>query len=176
MNHRIAIRILAAATVVFFAACEKKAGQPIVLPSSQDTIAPAQTTAPSTVQITKKLNGIIFPKIDFRDSTVREAVEFLVQKSKTLDPDNQGVNIVLKLGGSGVPAPRRPVAPPPVGSIPGLPGLDPIPGTSDPDPGGIRITLTLNNVPMLEVIKYITNLANLKYKVEPSFVQIVPRD
>ena len=164
MNRRIAIRILAAATVVLFTACEKKAGQPNVLPSSQDT-TPAQTTAPSTVQITKKLNGIIFPKIDFRDSTVREAIEFLVDKSKKLDePSHEGVNIVLKLGdgGSGAPAP---------GPIPGMPA---IPGGGDKS--SVRITLNLNNVPMLEVIKYITNLANLKYKVEPSGVQIVPLD
>ena len=45
-------------------------------------------------------------------------------------------------------------------SSPGFPG------------GGTRITLTLNNVPLIEVIKYITNLANLKYKIEPFAVTI----
>src|SRR5207302_5571755 len=64
---------------------------------------------PTTVQITKKLNSIIIPKIDFKDSTVREAVDFLVKKSKDLDPEGQGVNIVLKLGEeAGIPAPAAP--------------------------------------------------------------------
>ena len=140
------------------------------------------TNAPNTVAITKKLNSIIFPKIDFRDSTVREAIEFLVTKSKSLDPEHEGVNIVLRLndeGGGGVPAPAPAPAPAPGG---GIPGLDPAPGIPGV-PGGIagavggsstRITLTLANVPLIEVIKYITNLANLKYKIEPFAVNIVP--
>ena len=36
----------------------------------------------------------IFPKVDFRDATFREAVEFLAAKSKTLDPTGIGANIV----------------------------------------------------------------------------------
>ena len=132
-----------------------------------------KSTAPSTVEITNKLNKIIFPKIDFQSSTVREAIEFLVTKSKALDPTNQGVNIVLKLGdeGGGASAP----APAPV--PPGIPGLEAAPGGIPAAPGGgsgTRITLTLNNVPLIEVIKYITNLANLKYKIEPFAVNIVP--
>jgi hypothetical protein len=103
---------------------------------------PRQTSAPSTVAITGKLNSIIFPKIDFRDATVREAIEFLAAKSKSLDPEGQGVNIVLKF--------------------------------DDAEFGKTRITLTLNNVPLIEVIKYVTNLANLKYKIEPFAVSIVP--
>ena len=139
------------------------------------------STAPNTVAITTKLNNIRFPKIDFRDSTVREAIEFLVQKSKSLDEKGEGVNIVLRLGDEGGPAaaPAAP-APPPAG---GIPGLEPAPGGGIPGIGGggaagggsgTRITLTLNNVPLIEVIKYITNLANLKFKIEPFAVNIVP--
>lgn len=103
---------------------------------------PGNTNAPSTVGITRKLSSIIFPKIDFRDATVRDAFEFLAMKSKSLDPEGQGIHFVLKLGdGSG---------------------------------SGTRITLTLNNVPLIEVVKYVTNLANLKYKIEPFAVSIVP--
>ena len=140
-----------------------------------------KSNAPSTTEISKKLTGIIFPKIDFRDSTVREAIEFLVTKSKSLDPASQGVNIVLKLGdeGGGAAAP----APAPAAPAAGIPGLEPapaaggipgIPGGNAGGGGGTRITLTLNNVPLIEVIKYITNLANLKYKIEPFAVNIVP--
>ena len=97
---------------------------------------------PVTDAITRKLNSIIFPKIDFRDSTVREAIAFLANKAKDLDPERQGVNIVLS-GATG-------------------------------ENDRTRITLTLSNVPLIEVIKYVTNLANLKYKIEPSAVVIVP--
>src|SRR5678815_1246701 len=36
----------------------------------------------------------IFPKIDFRESTVTEIAEFLVKKSAQLDPTGQSTNIV----------------------------------------------------------------------------------
>jgi general secretion pathway protein D len=130
-------------------------------------------TRPSTVAINKKLNGIRLPKVDFRESTVRSAIEFLVLKSKQLDPEGQGVNIVLKIddqgGGAGAPPP------PPAGAIPGIdPGA--VAPVAPAGGGGANapITLTLNDVPLIEVIKYITNLANLKYKIEPSAVFIVP--
>ena len=50
-----------------------------------------------------KLNRIIIPRIDLRDTTVREAVEFLKQRSRELDTstedpqEKRGVNIFLKL-------------------------------------------------------------------------------
>ena len=136
-----------------------------------------KTTAPSTVAITRKLNGIILPRVDFKESTVREAIEFLVKKSKDIDPENVGVNIVLKLDEQGGAIAPPPVAAP-VGGIPGLadPVAAPVAAAAPAITGGAgtRVTLTLNNVPLIEVIKYITNLANLKYKIEPFAVSIVP--
>jgi len=60
------------------------------------------TNVRNTEAIQNKLNHIIIPKIEFRDATVREAVDFLKQKSHELDtqetdPTHRGVNIVLKL-------------------------------------------------------------------------------
>ena len=134
----------------------------------------------TTIEITKKLNKIIIPKIAFTETTVREAVDFLTKRSKELDPEQVGVNIVLKLGeeGGAVAPPPPPVAPPAAPAIPGLdvPGVPAAPAAPAVNPGGAgtRITLTLNNVPLIEVIKYITNLANLKFKIEPFAVSIVP--
>ena len=146
----------------------------------KDVITSGPSTAPSTVAISSKLNNIRFPKIDFRDATVREAIEFLVDKSKKLDEKGEGVNIVLRLGDEGGGG-AAPAAPAPAPGIPGLeapapggvPGIPAVPGGGGGG-GGTRITLTLNNVPLIEVIKYITNLANLKYKIEPFAVNIVP--
>ena len=131
-------------------------GPPPVSPThAAPPMAPASPDA-----IIRKLNTIVFPKIDFRDATVREAVEFLTFKSKSLDTNHEGVSIVLLTSAEGAG---------------GIPGLEPPPDFIPADPyAGIRITLTLNNVPLIEVIKYITNLANLKFKIEPSAVVISP--
>ena len=56
----------------------------------------------NTGYIQNKLNHIIIPKIEFREATVREAIDFLKKKSVELDttetdPARKGVNIVLKL-------------------------------------------------------------------------------
>lgn len=112
-----------------------------------------------------KLNRIIIPKIDLRDTTVREAVEFLKQRSRELDSstdnlqDKRGVNIVLKLN------PSQPdlTLPPGEGPTP------PVGGTAD-----TRVTLSLTNVPLIEALRYLTELAGLKYKIEPYAVSIVP--
>jgi hypothetical protein len=40
------------------------------------------------------------------------------------------------------------------------------------DMQNVKLTLTLNRVPALEVIKYLTNLSNLNYAIEPNGVRI----
>jgi general secretion pathway protein D len=45
-------------------------------------------------------------------------------------------------------------------------------GSNLPD---ARITISLTQVPLAEALRYVTDAANLKYKVERYAVQIVPR-
>lgn len=137
----------------------------------------------STQAITEKLNRIIIPKINLQDVTVREAVEFLKQRSRELDTtttdpaDKQGVNLVLKL--PNIPAPTTAVEIPGADGAVGIPGadgaapMDAMAGSQGGD-ANTRITLTLNNVPMIEALRYLTELARLKYKIEPYAVSIVP--
>jgi general secretion pathway protein D len=99
-----------------------------------------------TQSIGRKLDEIIIPRINFTDATVREAIEFLRQRSEALDTEavetgERGVNIVLKL---------------------------------DQAAASQTVTLDLANLPLREALTYITNLANLKFKVEPYAVLIVP--
>ena len=136
-----------------------------------------------TAAITRKLQNILIPNIEFRSTTVADAVEFLRQESKRLDPDpdpdSRGVNIFLKLSGSGGPA--RTVAPTtaePV--IPGLPSATDAAGagagtptTSGPS-ANTRITLTMSRLPLLEALRYVAQQAGLKVKVEQYAVSIVP--
>jgi len=150
--------------------------------------------AVNTEKIRRKLERIILPKLEFREATIREAIDFLKKKSVELDdqspPGDRGVNIVLKLegsagGGGALPAPGGAVAPPP--AIPGIPGLEANPAAAGVAPaaagapagalanaGDTRITVSLTNIPLVEALKYVTGLANLKFKVEPFAVSVVP--
>ena len=109
-----------------------------------------------------RLNRIIIPRVDFRDTTIRQAISFLQQRSRDLDttesdPERRGVNIVLKL-------PTSPAAP-----------AETEGETAAPAPSADnRITLNLNNVPLYEALRYVATLAGLKVKVEPYAVSLVP--
>ena len=54
-----------------------------------------------TVAITRKLQSIVIPNIEFRQTTLNDAVEFLRQEARRLDTNSpeeeRGVNIFLKL-------------------------------------------------------------------------------
>jgi general secretion pathway protein D len=136
---------------------------------STSTGAINRTGVKGTEAIVAKLNRIIIPRIDLQEATVRDAVDFLKQRSKDLDAtadgsSSKGVNIVLKLeNASAVPTPD-PAAP-----------VDP--SAPAPASGGnenTRITLALTNVPLIEALKYLTELSGLKYKIDPYAVSIVP--
>src|SRR5438093_3485873 len=66
--------------------------------------------AGGTARITNKLNTIIIPRVEFRDASVREAIDFLREQAVENDPSEgkKGVNIVLRM------TPIGQVAPPPV--------------------------------------------------------------
>lgn len=141
-------------------------------------------TIKSTAAIENKLNRIIIPQISFRDTTVREAIDYLKVKSKELDvtepdPAKRGVSIVLKLesvpfSGGGASSLQVPA--------PAIPGIDSAPVVPDASatavsavsPSDARITLELENLPLMEALRYITNLANLKFKIDPYAVAVVP--
>lgn len=103
-----------------------------------------------TSSITRKLQSIKIPQLSLSDESVREAIEKLQSKARALDtsepdPAKKGVNIVLK--------------------------VDPTKESLD---GGTRITIALNDIPLGDALKYVASAANLKVKVEPYAVAIVP--
>ena len=86
----------------------------------------AQRELGGTALVSKKLNSIIIPHIEFRDATIREAIDVLREQAAENDtgPEGQkGVNIVLRL------VPLGAIAPPSV-QPPALPS-----GTGTPIPG-----------------------------------------
>jgi general secretion pathway protein D len=128
-----------------------------------------------TEAISTKLNRIIIPKIEYRDTTIREAVDFLKQRSRELDTTTddpklkKGVNIVLKLASVTVPDAATPPAPAPAADA-----TAPAAGAASAVTADTKITMSLSNVPLIEALKYLTDLAGLKFKVEPFAVSIVP--
>src|SRR5438309_2593278 len=157
--------------------------------------------ASNTARIRNKLDSIIIPRIEFRDASIREAIDFIRQQAAANDPSpegRRGVDIVLRLhsmGRSNEPAPvtgtttagEAIASPPPAGVLP--------PGVSVPPPAAVvpapavtpatpslppvnpaeaRITLTLNQIPLGEALRYIASQAGLKVKVEPYAVLIIP--
>lgn len=102
-----------------------------------------------TAAINRKLDEIVISKIEFRDATVREALDYIKQRASSLDtveqdPARKGINIVLKL------APDAPES-------------------------SSRITLSLTDIPLRAAIDYVARAANLKLKVEPYSVVVVPQ-
>ena len=96
--------------------------------------------------INNKLDTIIIPRIDFTDSSIKEALDFIKKRASDLDEgdsENKGINIVLKL--------------PP----------------DSPD-AAYPITLSLSDVPLREALRYVTEAANLKIKIERHAVVVVP--
>jgi len=101
-------------------------------------------TVRGTQSIERKLQDIIIPQINFAETTIREAVEFIQREAAANDPDQQspGVNIVLKLDDS---AENQTIS-----------------------------ELQLSNIPLGGALDYIAGAAGLKLKTEPYAVLIVP--
>jgi general secretion pathway protein D len=120
------------------------------------------------VPINEKLARIILPAIEFRQTTLNDAVAYLRQESRRLDvgepdPERRGVNIFVQ-------------APAIIATVAGAPATSPAdvqPAGSIPAPS-VRITLSMNRIPLLEALKYVAVQAGLKVKIEPYAVSLVP--
>ncbi len=146
--------------------------------------------ATGTARITTKLNTIIIPRIEFRDASVREAIEFLRQQAAENDPGadgRKGVDIVLRLNTLGTRGETTSTTTTStvVTSTAGAPGVSPEPAVLPPpapttisavstNPAEARITLTLNQIPLGEALRYIASQAGLKVKIEPYAISIIP--
>lgn len=102
-------------------------------------------TQPSAY-IKEKMERIVFPQVTFSGATVEEAIEFLRVKSRDLD--------LLEKNSE-----RK--------------GVNIIMKAGE-TPVNAAITLDLKNVPMAEALRYITELAGMKFKIEPYAVLVVP--
>jgi len=100
-----------------------------------------------------KLRSIIVPRIDMSDTTLAEALEFLhavsVENDTTsLDQSSKGVDFIAQLGDPDHPTVQRIL--------------------------GERITLQLDNVPLEEALKYVTEATRTQYRVDEFAVIVRP--
>ncbi len=89
------------------------------------------------------LDDTILAEVDFQDASLAEVVEFLTVKSRELDPLGKGANIVLDLA-AGDDAARNAL-----------------------------VNLRLTNIPLSELMKYVTRDTGTKFIVEQFAVRIV---
>lgn len=132
--------------IYFGTAEEAEASRKIDL--SYMTADAAKTARPATVAnmyLTQKMERIILPQVQFSGATLEEAVEFLRAKARTLDT---------------------------LESDPKRRGVNIL---LRKDAGtGAQISLDLKDVPLMEALRYTTELAGVKFRVEPYAVLIEP--
>lgn len=104
----------------------------------------AQSSAEAPT-VQQKLEKIIFPTVQFQDATIQQAVEYLRVKSRDLDTTSDD------------PSQKG------VSFVVRMDGATPAP-----------ISLNLKNVPLLEALRYCTELSGLKYRVEAYAVVVAP--
>jgi general secretion pathway protein D len=150
------------------------------LESGPNVDIPTDTATMDIRRTEEKLKTIILASVEFADTPLKDALIFLQERSVELDinetdPTKKGVNIILDAGASMAPSAVVPTDALPVAA--GASGFENGGGAPAAGGGGLgdtRITLRLTNVPLAEALRYTTSLAQLKYKVEPFAVKVVP--
>jgi len=122
----------------------------------------------ATADLENRLSQIIIREIRFEGARIQDAINFLIMASREVDPEG-GVNIIYMdpelVDGGAAPAA-------PAGDIfrDGF-GAPPTPGPQPAAP--VRgINLTVRNISLLDALKFITEQANLYYRVERNVVII----
>lgn len=158
---------------------------------SMDAVTRDQTPGPGVEvrdqrrTLLEKLNRITLRELNFRQANIIDVIKFLdtasIEEDKESPPNERGVNFILNL--------KRPGE----GSVGGAPSMpSPEPSTEDDLFGlpsmeqdssttlGISdiplITLQLRNILLMDAIRYITEVTNLKYRIEDNAVVITPAD
>ncbi|MEP6670695.1 MAG: M56 family metallopeptidase [Chthoniobacter sp.] len=104
---------------------------PVVDRPSPAALAPVESA------VRQKALSIILPKVEFREATLAEAVDFVSKRAREHDPEGTGIKILVMLGN----APKS---------------------ATGANPEDARITLSLTNVPLFEALQYLAGLAGLQ--------------
>ena len=134
---------------------------------------PAIDETSDRIVILDKMKAIMIPEIEFRQANINDVIDFLQEASRDFDtetdPNKKGVNIILNIGDN-----TSPIADDTVASD------DPFAETVSENAasgGGVpSITFSARHISLLEALKIVTKVSNLKYRVEDSVVMILPWD
>lgn len=136
---------------------------------------------PRSTALVEKMQSIVIPKVEFRQAQIADVVSYLVDASINADPSGEGINIILNLGDGGatMAATSAPAAADDDGW--GFGEDDGFGASTASSFGGAAssvppITLNLRNVTMTDAVRFITEVARLKYRVEDTAVIITPKD
>src|SRR5438309_5159327 len=156
--------------------------------TASEIFNPVSGNLSDTARISNKLNGIRIEHLRYRNATVAEVIDDIRQRAP-------GVNIVVRfrrLGEiapvlapvEGAPAPAATAAPVAGGSPEAGAPATPVPARVGVAPAGVsgsptspeqaKITLEVDDIPLLDALTYIANQAALKVKVEPHAVLLIP--
>jgi general secretion pathway protein D len=129
------------------------------------------STSSERADITRKLQSIIIDKVNFDKLDITDVIDFLTTKSKELDPDHKGINFVLRLTSDTPPAPAAATPTGPAGGA-----AAPAPAAAPAAPPDIHraVSISLENVPLSEILGYIVQQTNLQYSVEDYAVYLRP--
>ncbi len=110
-------------------------------------------------RMTRKLQEMRIPSLNFNQADIQTVVQVLTAKSRELDPTKDGINFVLITESPTAPAPTKP-------------------GEKEaPAPAPVQVpavTINLQDVPMLEALRFISSITNLQVKVEERAVLLLP--
>src|SRR5438132_1951910 len=156
--------------------------------TASEIFNPASANLSDTARISNKLRGIRIEHLSYRNATVAEVIDDIRQRAP-------GVNIVVRFRPLGeiarvvapveaAPGPAETAAPAAGGSpeagapatpVPARPGVAPAAMSASPtSPEQAKITLEVDDIPLLDALHYIANQAALKVKVEPHAVLLIP--
>lgn len=121
----------------------------------------------------KHASRLVMPRADFREASVRESLEFVIQKSKQLDPE-AGLNVELEMAPAAEA--KGGAAAKPVAAVPGLPGL---PEEAPVAANGSRagpplITISMRQIAVLDLLRYIAALGDLEVVADERKLRIQP--
>lgn len=127
------------------------------------------------IKVLNKMESIIIPEVDFRQANIQDVIAFLQDASvefdkKAKEGEARGVNIILNLQSkTQTEAPQETAADPFADAFAQ-------PDAAQPGSDVPLITFTARQISLYESLKIVTEVANLKHRIEGSVVMIVPFD
>ncbi|AKJ65451.1 hypothetical protein [Kiritimatiella glycovorans] len=138
-----------------------------LLPREEEEEGKVSEEAQKIEQLRQKLEDIIIPELDFREANIKDVVNFL---SDMCQRQGKPVNFIL-LGLDSAKARSQQGGGDDEDEF-GFGG-----GGGGQQSGGaedITVTISLRDISVLDALKYITEMAGLKYEVNPNVVTITP--